>query len=156
MQNWKCTVCGKKFEVGEWTCQDGISNHVVEAKEYLLDDAPSDPGHPANGGVDSLRDGRTLICNIPPDKSVMRNGEVAVIPGGSVEFIRGRYSTHNPEIQYYLNKKGGFCTPERWSQVWLSQGQQLDLERQRLNALSQRLENDRNELLSKTKERVSA
>jgi hypothetical protein len=155
LPTWKCVVCGKKFTVGEWTCQDGTSNHTVEMKEYLMDDAPSDPGHPAQGGMDSLRDGRTRVCNMPPDKKVVLNGEVTIIPGGYVEFVRGRYSTDNPEIQYLLDKKGGFCTPERWAQVWLSQGQQFELERQRLSALSARLENERNELLNQTKQRVA-
>src|SRR5690348_14106315 len=110
LPTWKCVTCGKKFTVGEWACADGQTNHIVENKEYLLADAPSDPGHAERGGMDALRDGRTRICNIPPDRSVMRNGEVYVEPGGYVEFIRGRYNTNDPVIQYYLDKKGGFCT----------------------------------------------
>jgi len=154
--SWKCLECGKKFGVGEWACADGVSNHRVEQKEYLMDDAPTDPGHPERGGADSLRDGRTRICNMPPDKrAVNREGEVQVIPGGYVEFVRGRYATDNPELQYLLDKKGGFCTPERWAQVWLSQGQQMELERNRLAALSARLESQQNELLAQTKQRVA-
>lgn len=153
---WKCLVCAKEFSVGEWTCLDGVSNHVVEEKTYLMDDAPSDPGHADKGGMDSLRDGRTRICNVPPDKVVLRNGETALIPGGYVEFIRGRFATSNPEVQYALDKKGGFCSEERWQQVWLSQAQQFELREMQLRAREQRLENDRNELLSQTKQKVGA
>ncbi len=151
LPTWKCIVCDKKFSAGEWTCADGMSNHVVAVKEYLLDDAPQDTGRPERGGMDSLRDGRTRICNIPPDKNVMRNGEIHMQPGGYVEFIRGRFSTDNPEIQYHLEKKGGFCTEERWQAVWLSQGQQIELKEMNLRAREQRLENDRNELLTNVK-----
>ena len=153
---WKCLNCDKEFSVGDWTCRDGISNHKVEEKVYLMDDAPSDPGHAEKGGMDSLRDGRTRICNVPPDKVVLRNGETALIPGGYVEFIRGRFASDNPEIQYCLDKKGGFCSEDRWNQVWLSSNQQLEMERMKLAAERQRLENDRNELLAMTKQKVGA
>jgi hypothetical protein len=153
---WKCQECGNEFGVGDWLCNDGATNHVVESKEYLMDDAPSDPGHAAIGGADALRDGRTRVCNIPPDKTVLRNGETALIPGSYVEFVRGRFSTTNPEIQHYLNKKGGFCNEARWRQVWLSQEQQFELDKMKLAADRQRLENDRNELLSQVKAKSQA
>src|SRR5216684_3469800 len=104
LPTWKCETCGKSFTVGEWACADGQTNHVVGWKEYLLNDAPTDPGHPAQGGADSLRDGRTRICGIPPDKQVVMHGEVRMVPGGYVEFIRGRFSSTDPEIQYCLDK----------------------------------------------------
>jgi hypothetical protein len=151
---WKCVTCGETFGIGKWVCLDGQTNHIVENKEYLLADAPSDPGHPERGGMDSMRDGRTRVCNIPPDKTVLRNGEAAIVPGGYVEFVRGRFSTTDPEIQYYLDKKGGYCTESQWEAVWLSQGQQLKLKEMALNAREQRLEMERNELLTQVKERT--
>lgn len=152
MQSWKCVTCGKTFKVGEWTCQDGLSNHVVENKEYLLADAPSDPGHASSGGMDSLRDGRTRICRIPPPRKVMRGDEVTWEGEGYVEFIRGRFSSTDPEIQYWLDRKGGFCSQEQWNNVWLSQSQQLQLREMQVHAREQRLENDRNELLSQVQQ----
>lgn len=156
---WKCEECSKKFTVGEWMCADGQSNHRVERKEYLLADAPTDPGHPAQGGSDSLRDGRTRICNIPPDKTIMVNGEATRVQGGYVEFVRGRYATTDPEIQYTLEKtrKDAFCTEAQWEAAWLSDSQQMTLERGKLDAMKIRLENDRNELLAQVKQqRASA
>lgn len=156
LQTWKCETCGKKFTVGEFLCADGQTNHLVARKEYLLADAPSDPGHPANGGMDSLRDGRLRICNIPPDKSVQVAGEVQRVPGGYVEFIRGRFATTDPETQYYLDKKGGYCTEAQWEHAWLSNNQQLLLEQQRLSAMRARLESQENELLAMTRAQKTA
>lgn len=152
IQSWKCTVCGKTFKVGDWTCEDQLSTHVVENKEYLLADAPTDPGHPERGGMDSKRDGRTRICNIPPPQKVMRGDEVSWIGEGYVEFVRGRFSTTNPQEQYWLDKKGGFCNQEQWERAWLSQSQQLEIKEMSLKAREQRLENDRNELLASVKQ----
>jgi hypothetical protein len=152
LTRWTCTECKKEFGVGEWTCADGVTHHIVPPREYLRDDAPSDPGHPQSGGMDSLRDGRTRVCNIPPDRQVVVNGEVHLQPGGYVEFIRGRFSTTDPEVQHHLNIKGGWCSEERWRQVWMSQAQQLRLREDELNAKERRLENERNELLSKVKD----
>lgn len=155
LPTWKCEVCSKKFTVGEWVCADGQSNHVVAEKTYRSLDAPSDPGHPASGGMDSKRDGRTRVCNIPPDKHVVINGEVHVQPGGYVEFIRGRFASSDPEVQYYLDKRPGYnASEQQWEACWLSDSQQLQLEKMRFAADRQRLENDRNELLAQVKERT--
>ena len=156
LPTWKCETCGKTFSVGEFVCVDGQTNHKVALKEYLLADAPSDPGHPAGGGMDSLRDGRLRICNIPPDKTVMVNGEAMRVPGGYVEFIRGRFSTADPEQQYFLDKKNHYCTEAQWEAAWLSNNQQILLEKQRLAAERQRIENDRNELLAQVKQQKRA
>lgn len=152
MQTWKCLECGEEFGVGKWTCTDGLSNHIVQNKEYLLADAPSDPGHAASGGMDSLRNGRTVICNIPPPQKVMEGDAIKWVGEGNVEFIRGRFSTTDPQKQYWLDKKGGFCNQEQWERVWLSQSQQLQLKEMALNAREHRLENERNELLTQVKQ----
>ena len=152
VQLFKCVVCEKEFKAGDWTCEDGLSNHVVAEKEYLLADAPSDPGHPERGGMDSKRDGRTRICNIPPPQKVMKGDEVQWIGEGYVEFVRGRFSTSDPQQQYWLDRKGGFCTQAQWEAAWLSQSQQLEIKEMKLQAREQRLENERNELLSQVKQ----
>ena len=156
LPTWKCVVCDKKFSVGEWLCRDGVSNHVVENKKYLLNDAPTDPGHPMSGGMDSLRNGCTRICNIPPDRTVLKDGVATMIMGGYVEFVRGIFQSNDPEIQYYLDKKGGWCSEDQWEAAWLSKDQRLNLREMKLNAQQQRLENERNDLLSKVKQQVGA
>lgn len=158
LQNWKCLTCAKKFSVGEWACADGQSNHLVEQKEYLLNDAPSDPGHPAPGSTINvaLRDGRTRICGIPPPKKVTEGTDTRWVGEGYVEFIRGRFSSSDPEIQYWLDRKGGFCTQEQWDVAWLTENQQLLKQRLEVEGMRSRLENERNELLAQTKQRVAA
>jgi len=163
-KKWKCLNpdCGKEFTVGSWLCIDGQNNHVVAQKQYRSIDAPSDPGHPQIGGMDSLRDGRTVVCNIPPEKRVVMKGDdgqdkIQIMPGGNVTFHRGLYATSDPEIQYYLDKRPGYnMTEEQWEAAWLSDSQRLMLDKQRFAADKQRLENERNELLAQVKQKVGA
>ncbi len=154
---WKCDVCGKKFKIGEWTCHDGIRNHTVQEKTYLVCDAPQDPGKPADGSLPPIVRGRTKVCNIPPPKKVMENGEVKYIGEGSVEFINGRFSTNDPEIQYWLDQKRAYNRSEAdWEACWLTSTERLAKKELELVAYEQRLQSERNELLAQTKERVGA
>lgn len=149
LQEWKCTECNKKFGVGQWVCSDGISNHKVAEKTYLVLDAPSDP----STKNDSLKDGRTVVCNIPPPHRVMEGNDAKWVGEGSIEFIRGRYATTDPEKQYWLDKKPGYnATEEQWRSVWFSDAAQLELGKLELVTARQRLENERNELLSQIKQ----
>lgn len=152
MSQWKCLECAKKFGPGEWICADGSSNHKVEEKTYRCLDAPSDPSTKDA----SLKDGRTVVCNIPPPKRVMEGNDAKWVGEGSVEFIRGRYTTADPEKQYWLDKKLAYnATEEQWKTVWYSPSQQLEIGRMELKAGQERLENERNDLLEKTKARVA-
>lgn len=148
---WTCNVCHKKFEVGQWTCLDGVSNHLVEEKTYRSLDAPTDP----STRDASLKDGRTTVCNIPPPTKVIEGNEARWIGEGSVEFIRGRFSTTDPVQQYWLNKKPAYnATEDQWRSAWYSERQKLEIGKMELAAAQQRLENERNDLLSQTKQRV--
>jgi hypothetical protein len=148
-QEWKCLECSKKFGVGQWLCADGISNHRVEEKTYRVLDAPSDP----STKNDSLKDGRTVVCNIPPPHRVMEGNDAKWVGEGSVEFIRGRYATTDPEKQYWLDKKPTYnATEEQWRAMWFSDAAQLEIGKLELAAARQRLENERNELLSQVKQ----
>lgn len=158
IQTWKCVVCDKSFKVGEWTCQDGLTNHVVEAKIYRSCDAPTDPGHkPGGGDLETSGYGMVRVCNIPPPKKVMEGNDVKWVGEGYVEFIRGRFSSTDPEIQYWLDKKPNYnASEEQWQSSWLSKKQQLDLREQSLIAERERLENERNDLLSQVKQQKRA
>lgn len=148
----KCLTCEKVFGVGEWTCADGTSNHLVEEKTYRSVDAPTDPSTKDM----SLRNGRTVVCNIPPPRRVMEGNDAKWVGEGSVEFIRGRFATNDPEKQYWLDKKLAYNASEKdWKAAWYSESQQLEIGRMELAAGQQRLENDRNELLAKTKQKVA-
>lgn len=150
---WTCLVCDKKFKVGDWVCADGNSNHVVEQKTYRTLDAPLDAGRPADGSLPPVVRGKTVVCNIPPAKKVMIDGEVRMTGEGSVEFINGVFSTSDPEIQYWLNKKPAYqASTEQWDRVWKTPEERLADKEAQLRAAEQRLENERNELLSQVKQ----
>ena len=152
VQTWKCLRCERTFKEGQWICEDGQSNHEVAEKTYRSLDATHDPGNPH-----AERDGRTRVCNIPPAKKVMVGNDVRWEGEGSVDFIRGRFSTTNPEIQYWLDKRPAYnATEEQWKTAWLTDFQQVTLEKMQLKADRERLEMERNELLAKTKKEKGA
>lgn len=157
---WKCINCGRTFGVGQWACSDGVTNHVTETKIYRVLDVPQDIGYKDSKGtpLDGSSFGETKVCNIPPPKKVINpNGEVSWTGEGSVTFLRGRFSTADPEIQYWLNKKPSYnATEEQWQGAWLSKSQQLELREDAIRASEMRLENERNELLAQTKQKVGA
>lgn len=152
----KCLTCGSEVVVGKWVCLDGVNNHVVETKIYRCCDAPQEPGYgPGGKKLETSSYGETVVCNVPPPKKVMENNEVKFVGEGSVVFFRGRFSTSDPEKQYWLDQKAFYnATEEQWSANWLSEKQQIDMQRIELDAARQRLENERNELLAQTKQRV--
>lgn len=152
-QKWTCLNCEKEFSVGEWLCSDGITNHRVAEKTYRSTDAPTDPSTKDA----SLKDGRTVVCNIPPATKSMQGDEVRWVGEGSVEFVRGRFATSDPVQQYWLDKKPAYnATEEQWQSAWLSQSQKLELKEMELKAREQRLESDRNDLLASTQAKVRA
>lgn len=150
-QRWKCVSCGKDFGVGDWTCTDGITNHVVPEKTYRSLDAPTDPSTKDA----ALKDGRTVVCNVPPATKVMHGDEVVWVGEGSVEFVRGRFATTDPVQQHWLDAKPAYnASEEAWEVAWLSQSQKLEIREMRLKAGQERLENERNELLAQTQAKV--
>src|SRR3954466_15959463 len=156
---WKCEICEKEFKVGDWICQDGISNHVVAEKTYRALDAPADPGRPASGSLTPVVRGKTVVCNIPPAKHVIdpATKEARQVGEGSVEFLNGRYSTRDPERQYWLDKKPGYnSTEDQWKACWLTKDEMLEEKRLQLVAMEQRLENHQNDLLAQTKRKAGA
>ena len=157
MAKQQCLVCKEQFEIGKWTCADGVANHVVEMKTYRALDAPSDAGKPTEGTLMPIVRGRTVICNIPPARKVMEGGEVRMVGEGSVEFLNGRYSTSDPEKQYWLDKKPAYsASEEAWKANWLSKDELLAEKELQLQAIQQRLENERNELLAQVKQQKRA
>jgi hypothetical protein len=155
MQNFHCLECGKDFKAGDWICMGGIA-HKVASKRYYMDDAPT---------VTSWRDGRpyidkgaarTQILNIPPEKQIREGEQTTRIPGGSVEFVRGMFETADPEIQFYLERKGGLCSEERWREVYLNDDEKNQIRNMDLAAREQRLVDRENELLTSVKARAKA
>src|SRR5579859_3144975 len=148
-----CLECDKDFKPGNWECTPGIP-HVVPLKKYFMDDAPTviqyDALNNRHPYIDK-KSARTLVLNIPPERKEQNGDEFIRIPGGSVEFVRGRYETTNPEIQFYLDRKAGLCSEERWNEVYLNDDEKLQIQQMQVKAAQHRLEQDRNELLERIK-----
>lgn len=154
LQTYKCKKCDKKFTAGSWKCGDG-ANHEVEVKEYRSLDAPVAPGR--YEGTPPVVRGKTTVCNIPPAHKEVDGMETKWVGEGSVEFINGRFSTSDPEVQFYLDKKPAYnASEEDWRRTWWTSEESLANREMELKRREQRLENERNELLEKTKAKVKS
>lgn len=153
---YKCVGdCGREFGVGDWECAPGIK-HKVEPRTFYILDAPAlDPN---DKGGKAFRNARTMIENIPPERTVKdaSTGELVKIPGGNVTFTRGTVTVEDPEKIYWLEKFGhGRNTKEEWMRVYFS-----PLEKQQLREIDlanrerdmDRREKEHNDLLSRVKD----
>lgn len=150
----KCTECGREFAPPNWECFPG-QKHVVEAKRYYMADAPTVPEYRNGRPFINKGASRTVILNIPPERTVKEGDEVRRITGGSVEFVRGLFETTDPEIQFYLDKKEGLCSKERWEEVYINDDERLQMRSMELAAREQRLAERENELLATVKAKSS-
>lgn len=146
-----CLGCGATVGADEWLCPLGL-RHVVPGKTYLLADAPAQAARDDRGNW-LPKTGRTLVTNIPPGRAaseVPAGSDDWAYGGGCVTFENGRYVTSDPVEQYWLDKKGGFCTEAQWEAAWMSpseleqkrhekQERELREEAQRLNKLSREI-----------------
>lgn len=148
----KCIECKAEIKTGHWECAPGVK-HVTEIKRYFTDDAPTVPEWRNGTPFVNKAIARTQILNMPPEKQVRENDELVRLPGGSVELVRGMYETSDPEIQFWMDKKGGWCTEERWKEVYLNDDEKNQIRTMELNAREARLSNRENDLLAQTKQK---
>ena len=146
--------CGEQVVAPNFFCKSG-QKHEVNPKTYYKDDAPSDPGARTPGTFipigQPLRDSKTLVCNVIPERREQRGHEIVTIPGVNAEFARGMYTTSDPEMQYWMDvhaERGGCCSKDRWAEVYLTPQQKSDITRMELEAKLRRMESENNDLLS--------
>lgn len=151
LPTYHCLECERDFKAGDWDCNATGQSHIVTSKAYFMDDAPTVPEWRDGQPYINKAAARTLVLNIPPEKKVQDGDEVIRIPGGSVEFIRGRFDTSNPELQFHLDRKPGLCTYERWKEVYWTDNEKLYEKQMELKAAQNRLQSERNELLEKVR-----
>lgn len=150
LPTYHCLECEKDFQAPNWVCATG-ANHVVEEKRYYMADAPTCVELRNGMPYVNKRDSCTRVLNIPPEKKVEEAGEIQRIPGGIVDFVRGMFATTDPEIQFYLDKKEGLCSKERWEEVYLTDNEKMELHKLKMQSQFNRLEQNYNELLAKVK-----
>ncbi len=156
-----CIRCEAEFnpQKAEFSCPTG-QPHLLPVKIYYIDDAPADPGpfimtpHGPQATGGNRKHSQTIMCNIIPEKTILRDGQPHIQMGQNVTFVRGMFSTDVAELQFYLDireRDGGLCNKERWEQVYLTDYQRLELEKMNLAAREQRLEQGESRLLQQVK-----
>ena len=149
-----CERCQVGFAPGEWFCADG-TRHTVGLKTYLLNDPPMLCGRDERGNPLPIQ-GRTILTNIPPPPDLREIGWQCGADdeglGGSVIFENGRFETTDPEQQFWLDERGGFCTEAQWEAAWLSPEAQRRLEFARGEAECKNLETQIEQLKNSKKQ----
>lgn len=144
LAKYHCTNCEKDFEAGSWQCASG-EHHTVLAKTYYVLDAPADKR--------DCKNARLQMLNVIPEGKVMRGNDAVVVPGTHIEFVRGIFSTDNPQIQMALDKRGKVFSGDEgrkmWEAAYFSNEEKKELEAIELKGKVARLENERNDLLAK-------
>lgn len=138
--------CKRQFGVGEWECAPGI-RHEVEPKTFYMLDAPYQNPDTKYFNPKAYRDSRTVVENCPPERKEKDGlGNMSIVPGGNVTFVRGTVTVKDPEKIYWLERSGfGKVTREQWLKVYFS-----PTEKQQLKEIE--LKNRESELERKTTE----
>lgn len=130
---FKCIECEEEFNAPKWYDEAG-HRHVVAPKTYY-----------AAAGE--------LITYVTEEKLItLGDGRTREIPAKKVQFLRGAFTTQDPEEQFGLNAHKGLISAEEWQRRFLTPEDQLHMKNQKMQAQNNRLEEERNTLLEKIKE----
>ena len=147
--------CGKEFEAGNWECFPGMK-HVVEMKTYYMADAPHCDFKNDPEGL-AFRTSRTELHVVPEDVHTDENGKMIKSSYPPATFIQGRYSTADPQFQFYLeygSAKRSICDYDRWFAAYHTPIQKQRIKDNQLREREQELEArlaEANSLLDKAK-----
>jgi hypothetical protein len=146
-----CRECGAVLEgrsdkeFCDSTCRKRFGRReFAEEKTYLLADAPQQSGLTSERKP-LPKSGRTIVV-LPIAEvrdAVPGSYETTLTAqeiGTAVEFVNGRYSTSDPEIQRHLDARGGWCSEEQWEAAWLSDEEQRDRRAATVEALAREVE----------------
>jgi hypothetical protein len=153
----KCTVCNAEVEYPKFgPCHKQPGNHTVEPKTYV---------HGGSSHIQNVRDRRRFSPTVylkADTEAIGLNGERIQTPALFVEFADARYTTTNPEQQWYLENSASKSLPIFWGdkgeEVWRKN--QLSVEQQHTLATAelantQRQIKEANALLEQTKNQKS-
>lgn len=132
LPTFTCKKCGKKFEVGDWDCKDG-KMHEVAPKTYYS---------PVSSWRTYVAEERIITIS---------NGQTRMTPARAVDFVRGVYTTSNPEDQYALDNKEGLISAEDWRERFISQEERNKMKQRELELREKRLVEREQALLAKIK-----
>lgn len=141
----ECLICKQKFEYPDFGCTKQPGNHVVAEKQYF---------HPGGKTVQSVRDRYFFGPHIVLVPGITRldnaTGNFQRIAAVEVDFVRGRFSTTNPEEQYYLDRKPGLCDEATWENIYLTAEQQVTIAKGKLEDIQRQIK-EGNSLLDQVK-----
>lgn len=136
LKKWHCTRCEEDFTISaDMRCGDG-RKHEVPAKTYYA-------------ASPNLRKYVTEERSIPGP-----NGKARLVPAKYVEFVRGTYSTSDPEDQAALDIEPGLINNDEWKQKYIGKEDLLEMRERELKAKEERLAKMENDLLVKTQKQV--
>ncbi|HSE44332.1 MAG TPA: hypothetical protein VLA89_03280 [Gemmatimonadales bacterium] len=160
-----CSECDEDFKVGDWNCRLPGAKHQVAPVTFYILDAPYRSQHDKDRDPmgKTFRNSRTVVENCPPErKEKGPSGELDVLPGGSVTFVRGTVTLTDSEKIYWLFKHGyGKVSEADWRRVYFSEREKSELKeiefRQREAALAERERKvqEANDLLAATQAKVA-
>jgi len=152
---YTCTVCKKSFKYPSFgPCDEQIGNHTVEQKTYV---------HGGSSNIQNIRDRRKyspVVFLRADTEAITPTGQIVHTSPLVVEFSDAKYTTGNPEEQYYLENVGAKQFPIFWGEegekVWrenqLSPTQQAEIQRAELADLTRKIK-ESNDLLAQTRNR---
>jgi hypothetical protein len=151
---YTCTVCKKDFDYPDFDCTKQIGKHTVEAKTYV---------HGGSSNIQNIRDRRRFSPTVflrADTQAITPTGQIVHTDPLVVEFTDAKYTTGNPEEQYWLETVASKKFPIYWGEegekVWrenqLSPTQQAEIQRAELADLTRKIK-ESNDLLSQTRNR---
>jgi hypothetical protein len=114
---YKCIgECKKEFKHGDWECFPGVK-HLVEPKSYYINDAPHCDFVRDPEGL-AYRSSRATVYIIPEKASVDELGKKRTDPARAVEFVKGQYTTRDPEEQFFIERAKIDVGYDRWFEAY--------------------------------------
>lgn len=114
-----CTRCKKEVEIPEWDCVDGM-RHQVEAKTYYSPAA-------------------NLTTYSAEERIVHINGNATRIPAKRVQFLKGAFTTCDPQDQFGLDNQKGLITADQWKEIFVSKEERVAMKERELDVRERRI-----------------
>ena len=148
----KCLECKKEFKYPNFKCEELPGNHKVESKLYV---------YSGSVNIQNIKDRRKFAPEVilkADTEATAEDGTKIRTAMLSVRFSDARYTTDNPEEQYYLENVAAKKFPiiwgdgaeDTWRKNQLTPEQQTAIVQDELKQAERKLK-ETNELLAKVK-----
>lgn len=149
-----CLVCKEEFDYPDFACKKRVGNHVVADKTYV---------HGGSANIQNIRDRRKFSPTVflrADTEAITASGQIVHTEPLVVEFSDAKFTTGDPEKQYWLENMAAKKFPISWGEegekVWrqnqLNPNQQAELQKAELADLTRKIK-ESNDLLAQTRSR---